>query len=166
MSLVASVRDQVLAIDSNVPLDNVRTMDDSISAQVASQRFNAVALSAFAGLAMLLAAVGIYGVMACAVGQRTHEFGIRMALGAERGDVLRMVLKQGLLLATIGIAAGLTASFGLTRLLSAKLYGVKATDPLTFVSVTAVFVIVALAACWVPARRATRVDPVIALRYE
>jgi putative ABC transport system permease protein len=166
MSLLPSVRDQVLAIDSNVPLDNVRTMDDSISAQVASQRFNAVALSSFAGLAMLLAAVGIYGVMACAVGQRTHDFGIRMALGAERGDVLRMVLKQGLLLATIGIAVGLTASFGLTRLLSAKLYGVKATDPLTFVSVTVVFVFVALAACWVPARRATLVDPVIALRYE
>jgi putative ABC transport system permease protein len=166
MALVSAMRKLVLDLDSNVPLDAVQTMDDLIASQVASQRFNAVALSAFAGLAMLLAAVGIYGVMAYAVGQRTREFGIRMALGAERGDVLRMVLKQGLLLATIGIIAGLAASFGLTRLLSAKLYGVKATDPLTFALVTGVFVVVALAACWVPARRATRVDPVIALRYE
>jgi putative ABC transport system permease protein len=166
LSLVSALRKQVLDLDSNVPLDAVQTMDDMFASQVASQRFNAAMLSGFAGLAVLLAAVGIYGVMAYAVGQRTHEFGIRMALGAERSDVLRMVLKQGLLLAFAGIVVGLIASFALTRLLSARLYGVKATDPLTFILVTTVFVIVALAACWVPARRATRVDPVIALRYE
>jgi putative ABC transport system permease protein len=166
LNLVSAVRKQVLELDSNVPLDAVQTLDDLVASQVASQRFNAAILSGFAGLAVLLAAVGIYGVMAYAVGQRTHEFGIRMALGAEPGNVLWMVMGQGLRLALLGVALGLVASFGLTRLLTTRLYGVKATDPITFSVVTVVLVAVALLACWIPARRATRVDPVIALRYE
>ncbi len=166
LNLVSAVRKQVLDLDSNVPLDAVRTLDDLVATQVASQRFNAAILSAFAGLAVLLAALGIYGVMAYAVGQRTHEFGIRMALGAEPGNVLWMVMGQGLRLALLGVALGLVASFGLTRLLTTRLYGVKATDPATFIIVTVSLVAVALLACWIPARRATRVDPVIALRYE
>lgn len=166
ISLVSSIRKQLTDLDSSVPLYNVQTMDDVVAAQVASQRFNAAALAAFAGLAVLLAAVGIYGVMAYAVGQRTREIGVRMALGAEPGDVLRMVLRQGLGLTLLGIALGLCAALGLTRLMRTMVYGVKTTDPLTFIGVTAAFLAVALAACWIPARRATRVDPVIALRYE
>ncbi len=166
LSLVSALRKQVADLDPSVPLYNVQTMDEVAAAQVASQRFNAAALAAFAGLAVLLAAVGIYGVMAYAVGQRTWEIGVRMALGAEPADVLRMVLRQGLGLALVGIVLGLGASFALTRLMRTLLFGVQATDPATFVIVTMAFVGVALAACWIPARRATRVDPVVALRYE
>jgi len=165
-SLVSAVRKQVADLNSNLPMFSVQTMDEVLSAEVATQRFNAVALAAFAGLAVLLAAVGIYGVMAYAVGQRIHEIGIRMALGASPGDVRRMILGQGLKLAFLGVALGLAASFALTRLMRTLLYETKTTDPITFAVVTAVLVIVALAACWIPAHRATRVEPVIALRYE
>jgi putative ABC transport system permease protein len=166
LSLVSALRKVVTDLDANVPLYNVQTMNDLLSVQVASQRFYAAVLGAFAGLAVLLAAVGIYGVMAYAVGQRTHEIGVRMALGAERADVLRMVLRQGLGLSLLGVAIGLGASFGLTRLLKTMVFGVTTTDPATFTIVTAILVAVALIACWIPARRATKVDPVIALRYE
>ncbi|HYL64674.1 MAG TPA: ABC transporter permease [Candidatus Methylomirabilis sp.] len=166
LSLVSAVRTQVLDLDKNLPLYDVRTMDDVLSAEVASQRFNAGALAGFAALAVLLAAVGVYGVMAYAVGQRTHEIGVRMALGAAPGAVRGMVLRQGLWLALLGVAIGVAASFGLTRLMRSMLFGVTASDPETFIGVTAALLIVALAACWLPARRATRVDPVIALRYE
>jgi putative ABC transport system permease protein len=166
LSLVSAVRKQVSDLDKNLPLYGVQTMDDVLSAEVASQRFNAGALAGFAGLAVLLAAVGIYGVMAYAVSQRTHEIGVRIALGAERQNVLRMVLNQGLRLALIGVGLGLAASFALTRLMSSLLFGVRPSDPETFIVVTAALVAVALAACWIPARRATRVDPVIALRYQ
>jgi putative ABC transport system permease protein len=165
-SLVSAVRKQVADLNSNLPVYGVQTMDELLSAEVASQRFNAVALAAFAGLAVLLAAVGIYGVMAYAVGQRIHEIGIRMALGAEPRDMRRMILGQGLKLAFLGVALGLAASFALTRLMRTLLFEIKPTDPITFSVVTAVLVVVALAACWIPARRATRLDPVIALRYE
>jgi putative ABC transport system permease protein len=165
-SLVSAVRKQVSDLDKNLPVYGVQTMDDVLSAEVASQRFNAGALAGFAGLAVLLAAVGIYGVMAYAVSQRTREMGVRIALGAETGNVLRMILGQGLRLAVIGAGLGVVASFGLTRLMSGLLFGVKTSDPETFVLVTAALLIVALAACWIPAWRATRVDPVIALRYE
>ena len=166
LSLATAVRAQVQDLDKNLPLYGVRTMDDVLSSQVATERFNAGALAGFAALAVLLAAVGVYGVMAYAVGQRTHEIGVRMALGAAPATVRRMVLQQGLGLALVGIAIGVAASFALTRLLRGLLFGVTASDPATFLSVTAALLFVALVACWLPARRATRVDPVIALRYE
>ncbi len=166
ISLVPALREQVRDLDKNLPVFGVQTMDEMLSAEVASQRFNAGALAGFAGLAVLLAAVGIYGVMAYAVSQRTREMGLRMALGADAGNVLRMILGQGLRLAVIGVILGLVASFALTRLMSGLLFGVKPSDPETFVLVTGALLIVAVVACWIPARRATRVDPVIALRYE
>ncbi|MGH9742912.1 MAG: ADOP family duplicated permease [Candidatus Acidiferrum sp.] len=166
LSLVPAVREQVKDLDKNLPVFGVQTMDDLLSAEVASQRFNAGALAGFAGLAVLLAAVGIYGVMAYAVSQRTRKMGVRIALGADAGNVLRMILGQGLRLAVIGVGLGLVASFALTRLTSGLLFGVKPSDPETFVLVTGALLAVAVVACWIPARRATRVDPVIALRYE
>jgi putative ABC transport system permease protein len=166
LSLVSAVRKEVTDLDKNLPLYGVQTMDEVLAEQVATQRFNAGALLGFAGLAALLAAVGIYGVMAYAVGQRTREIGVRMALGAGQRTVLGMVLKQGLWLAVIGVVVGVGAAFALTRLMNSMLFGVKASDPGTFIGVSVALIGVALLACWIPARRATRVDPVIALRYE
>jgi putative ABC transport system permease protein len=166
MSLVSAVRKEVSDLDKNLPLYGVQTMDEVLAQEVATQRFNAGALAGFAALAVLLAAVGIYGVMAYAVGQRTREIGVRMALGAERSRVLRMVLNEGLRLALFGVVLGVAAAFGLTRLMASLLFGVKASDPAIFVAVTLALIAVAVAACWIPARRATRVDPVVALRYE
>jgi len=164
--LIPALRGQVAALDKDLPVYSVQTLEEMLSEQTATRRINAMLLAAFAGLAVLLAAVGIYGVMAYAVGQRVHEIGIRMALGAARGDVLRMVLGQGLRLAVIGVALGLAASFGLTGLIRAQLYGVTPTDPITFAGVAILLMTVALFACWIPARRATRVDPMTALRHE
>ena len=144
MSLVPAVREQVRDLDKNLPVFGVQTMDEMLSAEVASQRFNAGALAGFAGLAVLLAAVGIYGVMAYAVSQRTREMGLSMALGADTGNVLRMILGQGLRLAVIGVALGLAASFALTRLMSGLLFGVKPSDPETFVFVTGALLAVAV----------------------
>jgi putative ABC transport system permease protein len=137
-----------------------------VSNAVTQPRFNLFLLGLFSGIALLLSAAGIYGVTAYSVTQRTHEFGIRMALGAQVGDVLRMILRQGMLLISVGIAVGLAVSFALTRLLRTLLYGVSSTDPLTFVGITLLLALVALIACYVPARRATKVDPLVALRYE
>jgi putative ABC transport system permease protein len=133
---------------------------------VTQPRFNLVLLGLFSGIALLLSAAGIYGVTAYSVTQRTHEFGIRMALGAQVGDVLGMIIKQGMLLITVGVVLGLVASFALTRLLRTLLFGVSASDPLTFVAITLLLTFVALVACYIPARRATKVDPLVALRYE
>ncbi|HKV25213.1 MAG TPA: ABC transporter permease [Candidatus Acidoferrum sp.] len=166
LTLVPALREQVRSLDKNLPVYGVQTMDELLSAELASQRFNAVALLGFAGLAVLLAAVGIYGVMAYAVTQRTREMGVRIALGADAAAVLRMVLGQGLRLALIGVALGLAASLALTRSISGLLFGVKPADPETFVLVSLALLLVALVACWLPARRATQVDPIIALRYE
>jgi ABC-type antimicrobial peptide transport system permease subunit len=125
-----------------------------------------ILLGVFAALALGLASLGIYGVISYLVGQRTQEIGVRLALGAKRVDVLRLILGEGMRMAALGLAAGLLASLGLTRLMAGLLFGVSATDPLTFVSVAALLAIVALAACYIPARRAMRVDPIVALRYE
>jgi putative ABC transport system permease protein len=165
-AIVTAVRTALAQIDKNVPIANVSTMDDIMSTSIAQPRLETVLLGIFGGLAMLLAAVGIYGVMSYSVTQRTSEIGVRMALGASRSQVLLLICKQGLRLATIGLAAGLVLAFGVTRLMSKILFGVSPTDPLTFASIIAILAAVALLACYIPARRATRVDPILALRHE
>jgi putative ABC transport system permease protein len=166
LAVVGVVKEQIRALDREQPLSNIQTMEALIAASVAPQRFNTLLLGIFATLALVLAAIGIYGVIAYTVAQRTHEIGVRMALGAGRSDVLRLVVGQGLKLVLGGVAVGLAASFGLTRLLSKLLFGVGATDPLTFVSVSLLLIAVALLACYLPARRAAQVDPLVALRNE
>jgi putative ABC transport system permease protein len=141
-------------------------MEDVLAAEVVSQRFNAGAVAGFAGIAVLLASIGIYGVMAYAVSQRTHEIGVRMALGAAGGKVLRMVLNEGLRLALTGVGLGILASISLSPLIRGLLFGVKNSDLGTYVFVTAAFMGIGLVACYIPARRVTRVDPVVALHYE
>jgi ABC-type antimicrobial peptide transport system permease subunit len=143
-----------------------QTMDSLISDSMASRRFSMILLVVFAFLALLLASVGIYGVISYVVSQRGHEIGIRMALGARPGDILRLILSRGGKLAGLGVATGLAAALGLTRLMARLLYGVSATEPLTFAGVAVLLTLVALAACFVPARRAAKVDPMAALRYE
>jgi putative ABC transport system permease protein len=165
-SVTNSIRQRVLAVDKDVPIYEVSTMDQLLSNSVVQPRFNLTLLVTFAGLALVLAAVGIYGVMAYTVTQRTHEIGIRMALGAQGEDVLKQVLKEGAWLAGIGLALGLAGSLAATRLIATLLFGVKPTDPLTFAAVAVILTGVTLAACYIPARRATRVDPMVALRYE
>jgi predicted permease len=166
LSLVSAVRKQATELDKSLPIYSIETMDEMLSADVASQRFHASLLGTFAGLAVLLAAVGIYGVMAYAVGQRTHEIGVRMALGAEPAGVLRMVLAQGLRMALTGVVVGLAGSYALTRFMGSLLFEIKPTDPGTFTGVPLALVVVAMVASYIPARRATRVDPMVALRYE
>lgn len=166
MSLLATMKKEIAAVDSRLALSRVATMKDIASRSVATQRFNMSLLGLFAGLGVLLAAVGIYGVMSYAVSERTQEIGIRLALGANTRDVLRLVLRQGMTLTGIGVAVGLLAAFGLTRLMQGFLFGVSASNPLTFIVVTIFLILIALVACLVPARRATNVDPLVALRYE
>ena len=165
-SITKSIREQVSAIDKNLPIYDVSTMDQLLSVSVAQPRLNLTLLVAFAALALLLAAVGVYGVMAFAVAQRTHEFGIRMALGAHPKVVLKQMLVEGAKLAALGLCIGIAASLVLTRLMAGLLFNVKPSDPLTFVVVAAILACVALLACYIPARRAMRVDPMVALRYE
>ena len=165
-SLTPEVRRIVAEVDKSAPVSEVKTMETIVSEAVTQPRFNLYLLGLFGGIALLLSAAGIYGVTAYAVTQRTHEFGIRMALGAQVGDVLKMILGQGMRLIAAGIGIGLLASFALTRLLKTLVFGVSVTDPLTFVAITLVLMFVALLACYIPARRATKVDPLIALRYE
>lgn len=165
-TLVSAVSGAVHEVDRAQPALDVITMDELVANSLSQQRFNMLLLSAFSGLALLLAAIGIYSVLAYSVRRRMREIGVRMALGAQRSDILRMILGQGARLALIGTGIGIAAALGLTRLMSSQLFGVTATDPVTFLSVAALIVLVALAACYIPARRATRVDPIIALRYE
>jgi putative ABC transport system permease protein len=165
-SVTSAIREQVFAIDKGLPLYNIATMDQLISNSVAQPRLNLSLLVAFSLLALVLAAVGVYGVMAYAVTQRTQEFGIRMALGASPSNVLKQVFLEGGRLAALGLALGLFAALALTRLMASMLYGVKPTDPLSLGVAAALLALVAFAACYIPARRATRVDPLVALRYE
>jgi len=165
-SLISAVTDAVHTVDPDEPVVAVVTMESIVDQSLGQQRLNAVLLATFAGLALLLGAIGIYGVQSYAVRQRVREIGIRIALGAKRSDVFLLVLRQGLKLALIGICIGLAASLGLTRLMASQLYGLSATDPLTFAAVAIVLAIVALLACYIPARRAMRVDPMVALRDE
>jgi putative ABC transport system permease protein len=165
-ALVSAVRGAVLAIDKTQPVYDIKTMEDVRSASVANRRLVVLLFGVFAGLALLLAVVGIYGVLSYAVAQRTHEIGIRVALGAQRSDVLRLVVGQGMRLVILGVLIGIAGALVVTRLLESLLFGVSATDPATFAVVAAVLSFVALLACYIPARRATRVDPLVALRYE
>jgi predicted permease len=164
--MIALVRGELQQLDPNMPVASARTLVERLSAPLLPARIVASALGGFGLLALLLAAIGIYGVMSYAVSKRTREIGVRMALGAQRGDVLRLVMGQGTALTLIGVAIGLLAAFGLTRLMKSVLFGVSATDPLTYAGVAALLTCVALLACYIPARRATRVDPMIALRSE
>jgi len=165
-ALTAAIQHEFLAFDGQLPVSKIRTMEQVIAEATARQNFNMLLLTIFAATALLLAAIGIYGLMAYSVEQRTQEIGIRIALGAGSHDMLRLVIVQGLRLAGIGMAIGLAAAFGLTRLLSSLLFGVKTTDPMAFGVVVATLAAVAGIATYIPARRATRIDPVIALRYE
>jgi putative ABC transport system permease protein len=164
--VTALLRNEVAALDPDQPLSSVLTMQQRISESVAPRRFNMFLLSLFAGLAVVLASVGIYGIMAFSVTQRTHEIGVRVALGARASDVFRMVLRNGFTLAVIGVALVLAIAFATTRLLSSLLFGVSATDPWIFVIDAVLLIAVSLVDCYVPARRATKVDPLEALRYE
>ena len=164
--LTSAVRHAVESVDPNQPVTDVKTMEDYLAAVMAQRRVNMTLLAFFAVVAALLAAIGIYGVMGYAVTQRSHEIGIRMALGAEPGDVLRMIVGDGMKLTVMGLSIGLLGSLLVMKYLESQLYGIKARDPLTFVGVAVGLAIVALAACYFPARRATKVDPLVALRYE
>ncbi len=166
LSLVPAVRKEVAAIDKEQPVAVIRTMDEWVNRSTATPRYRTTLLGLFAALAMILAATGIYGVMSYSVAQRTHEIGIRMALGARHGDVLRLVVSQGMLLVVVGLGIGVAAALALTRLMQSLLFGVTAKDPITFVAVAGLLAVVALIACYIPARRATKVDPLTALRYE
>ncbi len=165
-AVMGPVRQAVSQLNPDYVVYAVSTMNGIVANTLAARRTSMVLLALFAALALILACIGIYGVIAYVVGQRTHEIGVRMALGAERGHVLRLILAQGLGMALAGVALGLVLAVSLTRLMSSQLYGVSARDPLTFAGVALVLIAVALFACWIPARRATRVDPIIALRYE
>jgi putative ABC transport system permease protein len=163
---VPGIRNVVAQIDEEEPIADVRTMDDLLSESVASRRFNMLLLGAFAFIALVLAGIGVYGVMSYSVTQRRREIGIRVALGARANDVFKLVLGQGMLLASIGVAAGLAGAFAVTRIMASLLYGVSANDPLIFTCVPLLVGAIALLACYVPARRAMKVDPMIALHYE
>jgi len=160
------VRGEIAALNKDQAVFNVRTMEQIVDQSVAPRRFSMLLLAVFAVVALALAIIGIYGMLSYAVAQRTREIGLRMTLGAQRTDVMRLVIGHGMKLAIAGVILGLIASFALTRTMKTLLFGVSATDPVTFGLITLVLVVVALLACWIPARRATRVNPIEALRYE
>jgi putative ABC transport system permease protein len=161
-----AVESAVHDLDRDLPVYSVQTMDDLVNASIARQRMAVIIFVTFAGIALALAAIGLYGVISHAVTERTHEIGVRMALGAERRHVLALVVRQGLAMAVVGIAIGMVAALGLARTIQSLLYGVSATDPATFAFVAVALLTVALVACYLPAWRAARVDPTQALRAE
>jgi putative ABC transport system permease protein len=165
-SLVGGVRDTIAAITTEEAPDALKTMDRRLTDSVGHQRFSMLLFGIFAFLALVLASGGIYGVLSYTVAQRTHEIGVRMAIGAQRSDVLRQMLRQGLISAIGGVGIGLLGSLALTRALSSQLYGINPTDPATFIAAPALLMVVALLACYIPACRATRIDPAAALRCE
>jgi ABC-type antimicrobial peptide transport system permease subunit len=165
-AFAGAVRDALREFNSKAVLYQPETMDSVIARSLASRRFAMTLFAVFAALALVLASIGIYGVISYIAGQRAHEIGIRLALGAQKSHVLKIVLGQGARLALLGVVIGLAAAAGLTRLMSTILYGVSPTDPLTFSAVAMVLTLVALVACYIPARRAMRVDPIVALRYD
>lgn len=165
-SLLPAARAQVLALDRDLPVFEVRTMEDRLTESIAPDHFLSLLVGAFAALALLLAAAGLYGVISYSVAQRTREIGIRVALGADRIGLLRMVITEGAMLALAGVLLGLAGSLLAARFIASQLHGVRPTDPATFAGVAVLLTLVALLACWVPARRAMRVDPLVALRYE
>jgi putative ABC transport system permease protein len=162
-TMVAAVRRQILALDKDQAVFNIETMEQLVSDSIALRRFSMFLLGVFAALALLLAAIGIYGVLAQSVSQRTHEIGIRMALGAQACDVLKLVVRQGMSLTAVGIAVGLLGAFALTRLLASLLFGVGPTDPNTFIWIPVLLAAVSFLACFIPARRAAKLDPIKAL---
>jgi predicted permease len=165
-SLAPAVRGAIASVDGDLPVYRVTTMEKMVSDSLSQRRFSMFLFGVFAALALALAVVGLYGVMSYGVAQRTHEIGLRMALGAQRSDVLRMVVGQGMLVVAVGLAVGLAAAVGLTYLMSSLLFGVSFTDPLTYAGIAVLLASVALVASYIPARRATKVDPMVALRYE
>jgi putative ABC transport system permease protein len=165
-ALTNSVRKELAAMDATIPLTSVRVFDEYISRSLARTRFNTLLLSIFAGTALLLTAIGIYGVLAYSVSQRTNEIGIRIALGAGKNSIFRLIVGQAMMLVGISLVIGVAGAFAATRLLNSLLFGVGASDPATFAGIVLLVSAVAFIAAWVPARRATRVDPIIALRAE
>jgi ABC-type antimicrobial peptide transport system permease subunit len=166
MGIVAAVKNQIWSVDPAQPIARISTMDEVLARSVADRRFNLLLFGSFAAVALLLAGVGVYGVISYTVSQRTHEIGVRMALGAKTTDVLRLFLAQGLRLAVTGVVIGVAGALALTRLMKELLFGVGATDPLTFAGVALLLTLVALLACFIPARRAARIEPLRALRHE
>jgi putative ABC transport system permease protein len=164
--LTETIRRTLARMNSDQVVYGVQSMDEIVADSLSNRRFSMILLGVFAGLALILSSIGIYGVVSYLAGERTHEIGIRLALGAQRGDVLRLVLGQGAGMALVGVGIGLGATLGLTRLMAKMLFNVSATDPLTLGGVSVILTTVALVACYIPAHRAMRTDPVIALRYE
>jgi putative ABC transport system permease protein len=166
LDLNSALRNALKEVDSDLPVAKIRPMSQVLSGSIAQQRFITTLMGLFASLALLLTAVGLYGVLSYQVSQRTQEIGIRMALGAQTKDVIRLVVGQGMKLTVIGVLIGLAAAMAMTRLMSSFLFGVSANDTVTFVAVSILLAAVSLLACYIPARRATKVDPMVALRYE
>src|SRR5215813_6591114 len=164
--MTRAIRHELDSLDKDQPIENVRTMTQLVARSVTQRRLSVQILSGFAGLAMLLAAIGLYGVLAYNVAQRRREIGVRMALGAQKSDVLALVIGRGVRLTLAGLGLGLLAALALTRVMGSLLYEIKPSDPITYLGVSGLLLAVGLLACWLPARRATKIDPIVSLRYE